>query len=123
MSLLYKGIKFLDCYIAVIRCVTPVYCVFLHRLILFAALSIDSLLLLVNFILCLPSIFGCIVQLCIENRSYFSGTSGIWGLKKNFALLELLERLQLCYEKEAATFLRCTEALEKEPSVSVSVYD
>lgn len=47
------------------------------------------------------------------------GTSGIWGLKKNFALLELLERLQLCYEKEAATFLRCTEALEKEPSLYI----
>lgn len=42
----------------------------------------------------------------------------MWGLKKNFALLELLERLQLCYEKEAATFLRCAEALEKEKSVS-----
>ena len=25
---------------------------------------------------------------------YFSGDSGVWGLKKNFALLELLERLQ-----------------------------
>lgn len=36
---------------------------------------------------------GC-CELCIESHLHFSGDSGVWGLKKNFALLELLERLQ-----------------------------
>lgn len=32
--------------------------------------------------------------LCFFNFSSKIGDSGVWGLKKNFALLELLERLQ-----------------------------
>lgn len=59
-------------------------------------------------------LFNLLYYLCI-------GTSGVWGLKKNFALLELLERLQLCYEKEAASFLRNTEILDKEKSVSFQI--
>lgn len=47
------------------------------------------------------------------------GSSGVWGLKKNFALLELLERLQLCYEKEAASYLLNAEALEKEKNLHI----
>lgn len=43
------------------------------------------------------------------------GNSGVWGLKKNFALLELLERLQ--YTHERATILYTADVLEKERQV------
>jgi hypothetical protein len=43
------------------------------------------------------------------------GNSGIWGLKKNFALLELLERLQ--YTHERATISYTADLLEKERQV------
>jgi tripartite motif-containing protein 23 len=44
-----------------------------------------------------------------------TGNSGVWGLKKNFALLELLERLQYSHER---TTLFCTaDLLEKERQV------
>lgn len=42
---------------------------------------------------------SCLLHPWIEDRNLdfshtWSGDSGVWGLKKNFALLELLERLQ-----------------------------
>jgi len=43
------------------------------------------------------------------------GNSGVWGLKKNFALLELLERLQ--YSHERATLFCTADLLEKERQV------
>jgi len=43
------------------------------------------------------------------------GNSGVWGLKKNFALLELLERLQ--YSHERATLFCSADLLEKERQV------
>jgi hypothetical protein len=43
------------------------------------------------------------------------GNSGVWGLKKNFALLELLERLQYTHEK--ATIIYTADVLEKERQV------
>jgi hypothetical protein len=43
------------------------------------------------------------------------GNSGVWGLKKNFALLELLERLQ--YTNEKATIFYTADVLEKERQV------
>jgi tripartite motif-containing protein 23 len=45
------------------------------------------------------------------------GNSGVWGLKKNFALLELLERLQ--YNHERAAHFYTADLLEKERQVSV----
>jgi hypothetical protein len=43
------------------------------------------------------------------------GNSGVWGLKKNFALLELMERLQFTHEK--ATVFYPADVLEKERQV------
>ena len=43
------------------------------------------------------------------------GDAGVWGLKKNFALLELLERLQ--YPCNQPLQLWCDERLEKEKEV------
>lgn len=45
------------------------------------------------------------------------GNSGVWGLKKNFALLELLERLQ--YSHERATLFYTADLLEKERQVNL----
>ncbi|GAB6022411.1 E3 ubiquitin-protein ligase trim23 [Chamberlinius hualienensis] len=44
------------------------------------------------------------------------GDAGVWGLKKNFALLELLERLQSSSEKEA---LFSAKLLEKERQLAI----
>jgi tripartite motif-containing protein 23 len=49
--------------------------------------------------------------------SMLLGNSGVWGLKKNFALLELLERLQ--YNHERAAHFYTADLLEKERQVSV----
>jgi hypothetical protein len=54
--------------------------------------------------------FNCIL-LCF----WLTGNSGVWGLKKNFALLELLERLQ--YSHERATLFCTADLLEKERQV------
>lgn len=50
---------------------------------------------------------------------YHVGTSGVWGLKKNFALLELLERLQDSQERETVAVLLTADALQKERQVFV----
>uniref|UniRef100_A0A1B6M1U5 RING-type E3 ubiquitin transferase n=1 Tax=Graphocephala atropunctata TaxID=36148 RepID=A0A1B6M1U5_9HEMI len=42
------------------------------------------------------------------------GSSGVWGLKKNFALLELLERLQDSEGRDAVAVLLSTDVLHKE---------
>jgi len=42
------------------------------------------------------------------------GNSGVWGLKKNFALLELLERLQDSQERDAVAVLLSNDVLHKE---------
>lgn len=48
-----------------------------------------------------------------------SGFSGVWGLKKNFALLELIEKIQTNDEKDGESIpLFSAEALEKERKVS-----
>jgi len=56
--------------------------------------------------------FNLIVFFCVFVSI---GNSGVWGLKKNFALLELLERLQ--YSHERATFFCTADLLEKERQV------
>ncbi|RZF37871.1 hypothetical protein LSTR_LSTR007724 [Laodelphax striatellus] len=48
------------------------------------------------------------------------GTSGVWGLKKNFALLELLERLQTIRpEPETVSLLPNSDALRKERQLCI----
>uniref|UniRef100_A0A1B6H0Y9 RING-type E3 ubiquitin transferase n=4 Tax=Proconiini TaxID=565685 RepID=A0A1B6H0Y9_9HEMI len=47
------------------------------------------------------------------------GNSGVWGLKKNFALLELLERLQDSQEREAVIVLLSTDMLHKERQLGI----
>ncbi|KAJ1532083.1 hypothetical protein ONE63_000712 [Megalurothrips usitatus] len=47
------------------------------------------------------------------------GNSGVWGLKKNFSLLELLERLQHASDKAAISFFLSAEALEMERKLAV----
>ncbi|XP_052132633.1 E3 ubiquitin-protein ligase TRIM23-like [Frankliniella occidentalis] len=48
------------------------------------------------------------------------GNSGVWGLKKNFSLLELLERLQHASDKAAISFFLSAEALELERKLAVN---
>lgn len=57
------------------------------------------------------------VQCPFDRQPTPVGNSGVWGLKKNFALLELLERLQ--YTHERATILYTADVLEKERQLSV----
>lgn len=53
------------------------------------------------------------------------GRSGVWGLKKNFALLELLERLQPTNNTDSdinfTTYFR-TELMEREEQVNIILY-
>lgn len=57
------------------------------------------------------------VQCPFDRQPTPVGNSGVWGLKKNFALLELLERLQ--YSHERATLFYTADLLEKERQLSV----
>lgn len=58
------------------------------------------------------------VQCPFDRQTTPVGTSGVWGLKKNFALLELLERLQKTnkVEMNINSYLNA-EAMEKEEQV------
>lgn len=58
------------------------------------------------------------IQKMLWKTSVITGNSGVWGLKKNFALLELLEKLQESQEKEAVESWLSKEVLRKERSVS-----
>ncbi|KAK7868352.1 hypothetical protein R5R35_013646 [Gryllus longicercus] len=57
------------------------------------------------------------VQCPFDRQPTPVGNAGVWGLKKNFALLELLERLQYNHERGSAYF--SAEFLEKERQLSV----
>lgn len=48
---------------------------------------------------------------------FASGDSGIWGLKKNFALLELLEKLQFSPQATPRPSSFSEESLAKEKEV------
>ncbi|KAJ9579625.1 hypothetical protein L9F63_004704 [Diploptera punctata] len=58
------------------------------------------------------------VQCPFDRQPTPVGNSGVWGLKKNFALLELLERLQ--YTHERATLFYTADLLEKERQLSIN---
>lgn len=60
-------------------------------------------------------LFGTIYKI---GTSVITGNSGVWGLKKNFALLELLEKLQESQENEAVASWLSKEVLLKERLVS-----
>ncbi|XP_063216763.1 E3 ubiquitin-protein ligase TRIM23-like [Bacillus rossius redtenbacheri] len=57
------------------------------------------------------------VQCPFDRQPTPVGNSGVWGLKKNFALLELLERLQ--YTTEKSTLFFTSELLERERQLAV----
>nr|CAD7463736.1 unnamed protein product [Timema tahoe] len=57
-----------------------------------------------------------VVQCPFDRQPTPTGNSGVWGLKKNFALLELLERLQ--YTQEKSTLFLTADLLEKERQAS-----
>ncbi|XP_049782015.1 E3 ubiquitin-protein ligase TRIM23-like [Schistocerca cancellata] len=59
-----------------------------------------------------------VIQCPFDRQPTPVGNSGVWGLKKNFALLELLERLQNSQERGNLSFN--TDLLEKERQLSVS---
>nr|CAD7434589.1 unnamed protein product [Timema monikensis] len=58
-----------------------------------------------------------VVQCPFDRQPTPTGNSGVWGLKKNFALLELLERLQNSQEK--STLFLTADSLEKERQLAV----
>lgn len=47
------------------------------------------------------------------------GDSGVWGLKKNFALLELLEKLQFTSQNATILNIFTQQSLEKEKEVGI----
>lgn len=47
------------------------------------------------------------------------GDSGVWGLKKNFALLELLEKLQFTSQNATNLNIFTQQSLEKEKEVGI----
>lgn len=47
------------------------------------------------------------------------GDSGVWGLKKNFALLELLEKLQFTSQNATNLNIFTQQSLEKEKEVCI----
>jgi len=61
------------------------------------------------------------IQCPFDRQSTAVGTSGIWGLKKNFALIELLERLQKSYKTDMKINSYClnlnSDAMKKEEKV------
>jgi len=61
-------------------------------------------------------------QTLLNHAFNVSGDSGIWGLKKNFALLELLEKLQFSPQTTQRPSSFTDESLAKQKEVCTSVF-
>uniref|UniRef100_A0A1B6EED7 RING-type E3 ubiquitin transferase n=1 Tax=Clastoptera arizonana TaxID=38151 RepID=A0A1B6EED7_9HEMI len=59
------------------------------------------------------------IQCPFDRQNTPVGTSGVWGLKKNFALLELLERLQDSLDRESVAALLTADVLHKERQLGI----
>ena len=74
----------------------------------------------------------CLTRLTLHGRALLCpfdrqpteiGDSGVWGLKKNFALLELLEKLQYSQKIPLKIFSEEALAREKDVSKNMKFYD
>ena len=63
-----------------------------------------------------------LIQCPFDRQPTPTGNSGVWGLKKNFALLELLERLQLTPKCALTKVFSSIEALERETQVLIKPF-